>query len=192
MKIAPNAKNEERYIPGFEGRYVVGSLGYVRKVGSKKRNFGTWNNRHFKQVHITDNSGKERMFVMSRLVASVFIPNPDGRTQVDHIDTDRANNRVENLRWAWPRENMANHRTRVHLREPGLFRRRNEKQAVRAIFPDGTETVYTTMQQAASKLGCAPCTVSRCVHGDQPYLRGNIKLIPVHGGEQLKLDLCDE
>lgn len=181
--------NEERYIPGFEGRNVVGSLGYVRKVGSKKRNFGTWNNRKFKQVHITDNSGKERMFVISRLVASVFIPNPDGRTQVDHIDTDRANNRVDNLRWAWPRENMANHKTRVHLHEPGLFRKRNAKQAVRATFPDGTETIYANMTIAAQKLGCAHCTVSRCVHGEQPYLRGNIKLSPVQEEEQLKLDL---
>ena len=52
-------ENEEKYIPGYEGRYLVSNMGYVRKVGTSKRNYGTWNDRGYKQVHITDNAGNE-------------------------------------------------------------------------------------------------------------------------------------
>ncbi|MBR1725278.1 MAG: HNH endonuclease [Muribaculaceae bacterium] len=47
-------------------------------------------------------------------VAKLFVPNPEGKPQVDHIDTDRKNNRADNLRWVTNQENMLNPTTREH------------------------------------------------------------------------------
>lgn len=170
--------NLEKPIPGFEGRYVVSTLGYIRKVGKKDRNYGTLNNRKNLVVHITDNEGKSKMFSMSRLVASVFIPNPEGKPQVDHIDTDRFNNRITNLRWVTPKENNDNMITKLNRRQYSVFRRDSIRRALRAEWPDGTVRYFHTIAAAAIAIGCSPKTLSRCYHGDQPLVFGSIIIRP--------------
>jgi hypothetical protein len=46
--------------------------------------------------------------LIHRIVAEAFIPNPKGKPEVDHIDTDRTNNHVDNLRWVTRSENFKN------------------------------------------------------------------------------------
>ena len=181
-------ENEEKYIPGYEGRYVVSNMGYVRKVGTTKRNYGTWNDRGYRQVHITDNQGKIRTMLVSRLVALAFLPNPDGRTQVDHLDTDRSNNRADNLAWAWPKENAANLKTAVNRREPGLFRKAlSSFQAVKATRCDGTAIFSRTIREMAQILGCSETTVSRVAHKEQPMFAGCIEIEFIPKEIQLQL-----
>ena len=181
-------ENEEKYIPGYEGRYVVSNMGYVRKVGTTKRNYGTWNDRGYRQVHITDNQGKIRTMLVSRLVALAFLPNPDGRTQVDHLDTDRSNNRADNLAWAWPKENAANLKTAVNRREPGLFRKAlSSFQAVKATRCDGTAIFSRTIREMAQILGCSETTVSRVAHKEQPMFAGCIEIEFIPKETQLQL-----
>lgn len=66
------------------------------------------NGRGYLVVSLINESGDRKNFYVHRLVADAFIPNPDELPQVDHIDYDRKNNRVNNLRWVTVAEN-ANH-----------------------------------------------------------------------------------
>lgn len=49
--------------------------------------------------------------LIHRMVAALFILNPDNKQYVDHIDTNRLNNRVDNLRWVTASENNLNKNT---------------------------------------------------------------------------------
>ena len=50
-----------------------------------------------------------------RIVAELFIPNPDNKPEIDHIDTNKINNRVDNLRWVTRKENLNNEITLKHF-----------------------------------------------------------------------------
>ena len=55
---------------------------------------------------VCTHNNKKYMKSISRLVAENFIPNPENKPQVDHIDGDRSNNHVSNLRWVTNIENQ--------------------------------------------------------------------------------------
>lgn len=62
-----------------------------------------------------------------RIVAEAFIPREDGKDIVDHINTIRSDNRVENLRWADPKDN-ANNETTKENRKKSIQKRQNIKK----------------------------------------------------------------
>lgn len=83
-----------------------------------------------------------------RLVAEAFLDKPDNeRCWVDHIDGDRANNDVSNLRWVTPSENAYafGYKSRIE----------NKRRKVIASHVDGTEIVFNSRQDAANYFGCS-------------------------------------
>jgi hypothetical protein len=52
--------------------------------------------------------GKPKTHIVHRLVALHYIPNPENKREVDHINRDRKDNRVQNLRWVTSSENQQN------------------------------------------------------------------------------------
>lgn len=97
-------------IKGYEGLYEVSSEGRVR--GLIKGNYLTFKDSSgYQRVGLCIHS-KQKWFLVHRLVAQAFIPNPDEKPEVDHINCDRCDNRVENLRWVTSKENNNNPVTR--------------------------------------------------------------------------------
>lgn len=71
--------------------------------------FGNCHHTGYRRVQING-----RLYQVHRLIAEAFIPNPDNKPEVDHINRNPSDNRVENLRWASRSENLRN--TRAHDR----------------------------------------------------------------------------
>ena len=65
--------------------------------------------------------GKDKSFAVHRLVLQAFTPNPENKPQVDHIDNDRLNNKLENLRWATVQENARGKTLRKTVGKNGLM-----------------------------------------------------------------------
>lgn len=62
--------------------------------------------------------GKEKQFLVHRLVAKAFIPNPENKPEVNHINGDKFDNRAENLEWVTASENQI-HSVKTNLKKHG-------------------------------------------------------------------------
>lgn len=108
-------KNNYKSVSGYENSYIVYDNGtvesldrYVKvlsKYGKLHKHFikgrilkHVVNNKGYHTVNLTKN-GIQKRYLVSRLVAQAFIPNPNNYPEVDHIDENKDNNYVDNLRW---------------------------------------------------------------------------------------------
>lgn len=96
------------HLPGFEGLYQVSDQGRVRTTYERAYNYpqhylmkATPNAKGFHRVTLAMHEGGHKSFGVHRLVAWAFLELPPNyeRLIVEHIDGDRSNNRVGNLRW---------------------------------------------------------------------------------------------
>ena len=96
---------EWRPIKGYEGLYEVSNTGLVRNVvKGRYLKPGFDKNGYLKCV--LSKGGKQRTVYIHRLVATAFIPNPDGLPQVNHRDEDKTRNVVDNLEWCTSKYNV--------------------------------------------------------------------------------------
>ena len=107
-------------IIGYEGKYQINRNGDVRKKGTERylaKCDGGHDGYVVTYLYTLDGNNTRRQYKNHRLVALQFLPNPENKIEVDHIDHNRKNNHVSNLRWATHKENMENIITKIVLAE---------------------------------------------------------------------------
>lgn len=170
-------REEWRNVAGYEGLYEVSNLGRVRSLDRKVRNRGgvalkrgrvlsqkTAKNGR-KVVNLwKDNAGK--MFLVHRLVASAFLPNPDGLQEVNHKDEIVSNNEVGNLEWC-DRKYNANYGTAKERAAEKMKGRSFNEKPVDQYSLDGTFIKrHASAMKAAKAVGTTTNSgIGHCANG---------------------------
>ena len=92
---------------GCKREYYCGVSGKTKRILKERVIVGGTNKLGYRRVVLYSDKNTKRIFV-HRLVAEAFIPNPDKKPEIDHINTNRSDNRVVNLRWVTHFENQNN------------------------------------------------------------------------------------
>ena len=105
-------------VEGYEGIYSISSTGRIKSLeridsAGRKRQEKLLKPYTNKKGYLRINLNNEK-FLVHRLVAQAFIPNPENKPQVNHINTVRGDNRVENLEWCTNEENCNNPLSKEH------------------------------------------------------------------------------
>ncbi len=167
-------------IEGYDGRYQVSNLGYVRRVHiyrysepfkvlaiRKARN-------GYLRVGLCNNS-KVKFVSIHRLVAETFIPNPNNYSCVNHIDGNKENNRCDNLEWC---THSYNNKEAYRLGLAKISKQKIErmrilglnsgKKVIQKDFDNNIINIFNSTCEASRKTGICQTSISA-------YCRGKIK-----------------
>lgn len=180
-------------VKGYEGMYEVSNMGNVRSVdryvtngnrccllkGKPKKTY--FISTGYLSTDLYKN-GQGTHYLVHRLVAETFIPNPNDLPFIDHINTIRDDNRVENLRWCTCKENMNNPLTREHInikiRSKEVQEKRlatvRKKQSCHCEIPvyyideDGSKISFKSMMEAQRQTNVHHFSISLSIAKKRP------------------------
>ena len=99
--------------------------------------------------------------LVHRLVAETWLDNPNHRSDVNHINGDKDDNRVENLEWVTHSQNM------YHAHRTGLIKPKRTK--VRCVE---TGEIYESISECARRIGGEKGSIAHCLSGERSTCRG--------------------
>lgn len=141
----------DRYEVSSHGR--VRSLNY-RKTGQIKILNQHENNSGYLLLRLVHN-GKRKLCLVHRLVAETFIPNPNNYSDVNHINENKHDNRIENLEWLPHKKNM----------EHGTCQERKAKSQGKRVRCVETGEEFESCHDVERKTGLAQHSISKACRG---------------------------
>lgn len=158
-------------IEGYEGLYQVSNMGKVKSV---RRNIilrqGITNG--YKKAALYKNKKGYKHFLIHRLVAIAFIPNPDNLPQINHKDENKTNNCVNNLEWCTQEYNQ-NYGT-INIRKSQ--KQLNHKNISKPVLQYTLEGIFIkewkSIRDIERMTGYDSSHISRCCRGKHAYAYG--------------------
>lgn len=152
-------------IKNFENLYEITDDGCIVAIKTGKVSRGYKTKKGYLIFDFRRQKGK--CVLVHRLVAEAFIPNPENKPQVNHIDGDKTNNRVENLEWVTNGENQA-HAFKNNLQK-GNFEHPNSKLTLEQVLYIKNNCVVGSkiygMQTLAKKFNVCNSTIKQIIQG---------------------------
>jgi len=129
-----------KQIKGYEGRYLVSNYGRIKSMPNK-----SWSTeRILKPVNQTYSfidlckDGKVKKLTIHRIVANAFIDNPLNKPDVNHINGNKHDNRLENLEWVTKSENQR------HAVKLGLINCKGTKNSQSKLSEEKVIKIYNS------------------------------------------------
>ena len=130
--------------------------GRIFRIKDNKEFYGTKDKDGYTRFSTRIN-GKKCCFQVHRLVAIKFIPNPNNKPQVNHKNGDKTDNRVENLEWCTPEENVN------HAWKNKLATNNHVKKKIKQIDAKTNEiiNIYSSITEASIATGVSNSSIGQ-------------------------------
>lgn len=162
---------EWKDVVGYEEFFQISNLGrlYSKRTSKILSQTISKTGYYSHATRLGGRNGKRVYFKIHRLIAEAFIPNPEGKEQVNHKDGNKLNNAVENLEWATASENTK------HAYDNGLASALTGEDSphakLTAFDAESIRREYketkTTHRKLAEKYGVGKTTIQNILAGER-------------------------
>lgn len=166
MSLMIQSENREKEsevwkdVVGWEGLYKVSNFGNVLSIRRNKLLTPYIDHNGYIKVVLSLNGQSHK--AVHRLMAEAFIPNPDNKPYIDHINTIRGDNRLENLRWVTSKENNNNP---ISIENSKLGQSHKFTPILQFSLSGELLNEYPSQREAARVTGVGRTSIRKCCQG---------------------------